>query len=141
MNHVLEVNTVMDIVLFPVVYALWLTPWVVIAVWIDRGRPKQFYISTLMLMTVLVALEMTAIRWFGPAKILSGIPAVGAVVFLPTMLVLLIRRRRLANMKKKRMRTARPASAASTGTPEAGQEVFETSNPETAEDANIDSGG
>ena len=70
---------------FPLLLALWLLPWVVLAAWLDRSR-LQFTLAAVMWATALACIELGAGYWLGFGVVASGIVGIGVFVFLPTLL-------------------------------------------------------
>lgn len=89
-------SSLMERLLFlwsPLLLALWLLPWLCLAIWIDSGWPRRFTLASLLLGVAICSLEMAAMFWFGPKLITSGILVAGITAFLPTVLVRWIPRR------------------------------------------------
>jgi hypothetical protein len=79
--------------LVPVFLTLWLLPWAVLIVVIDRRR-KQFTVKDMLIFTALCAVEFAAGYWLGYASVLGGIVLLGVMVFVPTIVIRLVKRRR-----------------------------------------------
>jgi hypothetical protein len=81
---------------FPLLLALWLLPWIGLAVWLDQGR-RQFTLAAVMWATALACVEMGAGFWLGFGVIVVGIFNTGILVFVPT----LIAHKRILRRKRK----------------------------------------